>query len=391
MVLLPDKKCNKSTILIIDDEECIQDSCKLVLTRAGYSVLTSFDGVHGMSLVREHKPDLVLLDLKLSADVRGEVLIHEIGSIDSSIVIVVITGYANIESAVETMKLGAYDFLPKPFTPDELLLIVNRGLEKKKLLVKTLKLQEDNARIRENFVSIITHEMRSPLVTVEQFIDILLGGFTGEMQPKQVELLSKCKRRIKWLLSLVNEWLDMARMQDTIIFKKFENVNIYDVLYEAFNTVSVQTEKKSISAEFNIPKGLPTIIGNYEALVHLFINLYSNAIKYNRENGKVTTTVCDKGDSISVQVSDTGIGIAQEFIPFIFDEFFRVSTIRKRACNSLSETGTGLGLAIVKKIVDAHKGYISVESQEKCGTCFTVHLPKKQPLSSTEEPPLLEK
>ena len=335
-----------------------------------------------MSLVREHKPDLVLLDLKLP-DVRGEELIHEIDSIDSTIVIIVITGYANIESAVETMKLGAYDFLPKPFSPDELLLVVNRGLEKRNLLVKTFKLQEENSRIRENFVSIITHEMRCPLVTVVQYIDILLGGFTGDIQPKQVELLTKCKQRIDWLLTFVNEWLDMVRIQDTIIFKKFENVNIYDVLYEAFNTVSIQTENKSISAEFTIPKGLPAIIGNHVALVHLFINLYSNAIKYNRENGKITTIVCDKGDSISIQVSDTGIGIAQEFIPFVFDEFFRVSTVRKQACSSLNETGTGLGLAIVKKIVDAHKGYISIESQENCGTCFTVYLPKKQPLSST--------
>ncbi len=344
----------------------MQDSCTQVLTRKGCKVITAFDGERGLSLVREARPDLVLLDLKLPGK-DGKEILQEISSIDQTIVTVVITGYATIESAVEAMKLGASDFLPKPFTPDELRMIVNRGMEKRNLMVETRRLQEENARIRENFVSVITHEMRSPLVVVEQYIEVLLGGFTGELSQKQLEILTQCRHRIKWLILLVTEWLDMARIQETIILERIEQISIRKVVDEAIDLVSVQAKDKNISLEFDIPEDLPTIMGNHEALVHLFMNLYSNAIKYNRAYGKIITRACDCEDSISIQVSDTGIGIPKENLPFIFDEFFRVRTIRKQATKTANETGTGLGLAIVKKFVDAHKGYINVDSQENVG------------------------
>ena len=125
----------------------MHDSCMQVLTRSDYEVFTSFDGEQGMSLVREKKPDIVLLDLKMPGQ-SGKDFIHEIASADPAIVIVVITGHATVESAVEAMKLGASDFLPKPFTPDELRMICGRGMDKRNLLVETKRLQEENQRIR---------------------------------------------------------------------------------------------------------------------------------------------------------------------------------------------------------------------------------------------------
>ena len=372
------------TILIIDDEETMHDSCCQILEQQGYMIKSAFDGTNGMSLVREEQPDMVLLDIKLPQR-NGLDVLKEIIATDPDIVTVIITGYATIESAVDAMKYGASDFLPKPFTPDELRMIIRRGMEKRELLFETRRLQEENTRIRENFVSIITHEMQSPLVAVEQYIEVFLGGYTGELQSKQLEILAKCKQRIKWLLSLVNEWLVMSRIRDKIIIEKLEKVNICNVLYEAIDLVNIQAEKKNISLHFNIPKDFPVVMGNHELLVHLFMNLYSNAIKYNNKFGKIITRATDEKDSISIQVCDTGIGIPQEILPLIFDEFYRVCTIRKKTKKIASETGTGLGLAIVKKIVDAHKGYINVDSQENIGTCFAVHLPKKHSQSSQKK------
>ncbi|MCE5251161.1 response regulator [bacterium] len=370
-------KKKSPVILIIDDEETMHDSCTQILSRGGYAILSASNGERGMSLVREARPDLVLLDLKMPGK-SGIDILQEIAAIDKTIVTVVITGYATVESAVEAMKLGASDFLPKPFTPDELRMIVRRGLEKRHLLVETLRLQEENARLKENFVSIITHEMRSPLVAVEQYIEVLLEGIAGELQQKQGEILSQCRRRIEWLLSLVNEWLSMARIQNSTILEKMDEVQLRSILDESLELVRVQADEKKIALEFVMPGDLPMFNGNGEALVHLFMNLYSNAIKYNREGGKITTKACDVGDCIQIQIADTGIGIPQESLPFIFDEFFRVRTRSEKTRQLTGDTGTGLGLAIVKKIVDAHKGYISVESQIDVGTSFTVHLPKKQ-------------
>jgi len=371
------------TVLVIDDEESMHDSCTQVLSREGYRILTAFFGDQGLSMVRKERPDLVLLDLKLPHSTGIDVL-REIGKIDPTIVTVVITGYATIESAVEAMRLGASDFLPKPFTPDELRLIVGRGLEKRNLLVKTRQLEEENMRLRENFVSIITHEMRSPLVAVEQYIDVLLEGIPGELREKQREILVQSRRRIQWLLSLVNEWLSMARIRDEVILDRLEEVDVESVLRDSLELVGVQAEEKHIETVFDIPENLPKITGNHDALVHLFMNLYSNAIKYNNEYGRIVTTAGDKKDSICISISDTGIGIPQESLPFIFDEFFRVRSKGNEAMKSTGETGTGLGLAIVKKIVDAHRGYISVESEVDVGTRVEIHLPKKQP--GHEEP-----
>ena len=364
------------TVLVID-EESMHDSCSQMLSREGYKILTAFFGDQGLSLVREARPDIVLLDLKLPRT-SGTDILREINLIDPTIVTVVISGYATIESAVEAMKLGASDFLPKPFTPDELRLIVRRGLEKRNLLVKTHRLEEENNRLRENFVSIITHEMRSPLVAVEQYIEVLLEGIAGDLTTKQNDILSQSRRRIKWLLSLVNEWLSMARIQDDIILEKLDKIYIKDVLDEAIELVRVQAEEKHIELVFDIPKELPALMGNSDVLVHLFMNLYSNAIKYNHEFGKVTSTASDEDDSVSISISDTGFGIPGESLPFIFDEFFRVRVKGSEAMKSKGETGTGLGLAIVKKIVDAHRGYISVESEPDVETCFKIYLPKKQ-------------
>ncbi|MDP2982313.1 MAG: HAMP domain-containing sensor histidine kinase [Candidatus Latescibacter sp.] len=373
-----DKK-NTKTILVIDDEEVMHDSCAQVLSRQGYSIVTAYEGEEGLKKVLTAHPDLVLFDMKLAGK-NGINILRNILDIDPTIVIVVITGHATIESAVEAMKHGASDFLPKPFTPDELRLIVSRGMEKRDLLLQTRKLREENWRIRENFVSIITHEMRSPLVAVEEYIEVLLAGICGRMEEKQIAVLSRCKCRIMWLLSLVNEWLSMARIQETTIFENLEEVDIRNVLFESFDLMNVQAEEKNITVTFDIPAGISPITGNSAALVLLFMNLYSNAIKYNKKFGSIAIKVYDKGDALSISISDTGIGIPQESLPFIFDEFFRVRTQGKEEVST--ETGTGLGLAIVKRIVEVHKGYINVESTPGIGSCFTVHLPKKQDASA---------
>ena len=364
----------ENTVLVIDAEESIDDSCCQDLSWKGYRLNIASDYEHGMHLVRTLHPDLVLVDTKAA----GEGITQKISLIDPTIVIVETSEYATIKSAVEAMKLGASDFLPKPFTCNELRMIINHGMEKRNLLKKTQQLQEENMRIRENFVSIITHEMRSPLVAVEQYIEVLLGGFSGELQSKQMEMLSKCKQRLKWLLSLANEWLNMARIQDISIREKLEEVDILTILNESVELVRAQAEEKNIDLKFDIPKDFPTIVGNHDALIHLFMNIYSNAIKYNCEFCKITSTAFDENDLISIRICDSGTGIPEEGLPFIFDEFFRVQNIRKKAKQLSSETGTGLGLAIAKKIVDAHRGYIDVESKVNVGTCFAVHLPKKQ-------------
>ena len=363
---------DNAIVLVIDDEEAMRDSCRQVLAREGYRVETAADGESGLRKVREVRPDLVLVDLKMPR-IDGMEMLEEITALDPTTVAVVITGYATVESAVEAMKCGAYDFLPKPFTPEELRIVAKRGLEHRRLTLEMEALRKENERMRENFVTVVTHELRAPLVAVEQYLEVMLNGMTGSVTAKQREILEHSRKRVEWLLTLVNEWLSMSRIQRGKIVERLESVDMRDLLEESVDLVKPQADDMNIDIKIEVPQGFPAIEGDKDALSHVFMNLVSNAVKYNHEEGSVRVRAVDKEDSVAVEVEDTGVGIPEGRLPFIFDEFFRVKTEEGRRI-----TGTGLGLTIVKRIVEAHCGNVKVKSAVGEGTTFTVLLPKGQ-------------
>jgi two-component system sensor histidine kinase/response regulator len=371
-----------ATVLVIDDEESMRDSCHQVLTKEGYRVETAVDAESGLRKVRELSPDIVLVDLKMPR-MSGTAVLKEITAIDPTIVAVVITGYATVESAVEAMKSGAYDFLPKPFTPDELRIVTKRGLEKRRMSAEMEALRKENEMMRENFVTVVTHEMRAPLVAVEQYLEVMLEEMAGNVTPKQKEILDHSRKRVDWLLTLVNEWLSMSRIQRGKIVESLKTVTLRELLEESAALVKPQADEKGIDIKVGVAEGIEHIEGDKDALSHVFMNLVSNAVKYNHDEGSVRVTAIDKGDGIAVEVEDTGIGIPEGSLPFIFDEFFRAKTDEGRCV-----PGTGLGLTIVKRIVEAHRGHVSVKSVVGQGSTFTVFLPKKQ---TRTEPGVVEK
>lgn len=359
-----------ATILVIDDEEAMRDSCSQVLIKEGYQVETAGDGETGLQKVREVKPDLVLVDLKMPG-VCGMEVLKKIRDIDPNIIAVVITGFATIDSAVDSMKQGAYDFLPKPFTPDELRLIVKRGLEKRKLALEAATLREEKKRMEENFITMVSHELRTPLVDIQQYFEVILGGITGEVAIKQRKMLGRVKERIDALLKLINDWLNMTRIKAGEVVGKFEPLDISSILMEAISFMRPEAEMKKIALEIDVTSSLNKVKGDKESLKMMFTNLISNGIRFNHEGGSVLIKAKEQEDHIIVEVSDTGIGILKENLPFIFDEFFRVKSDKTR-----HSAGTGLGLSIVKKIVEVHSGSIKVESELGKGSKFFVILPK---------------
>jgi len=357
-------------ILVIDDEEVVRDSCSQVLIKEGYQTETAGDGETGLQKIREVKPDLVLVDLKMPG-VCGMEVLKKIRDIDPDIITVVITGFATIDSAVDSMKEGAYDFLPKPFTPDELRLIIKRGLEKRKLALEAATLREEKKRMEENFITMVSHELRTPLVDIQQYFEVILGGIVGEVAIKQKEMLGRVRERIDALLKLIKDWLDMTRIKAGEVVKKFEPLDISSILKDAISFARPQAEMMKITLEIDAPASLKKVKGDKESLKMIFTNLISNGIKFNHEGGSVLIKVKEQDDHMVIEVSDTGIGIIKEDLPFIFDEFFRVKSDKTR-----NIAGTGLGLSIVKKIAEAHSGSIKVKSELGKGSTFFVILPK---------------
>jgi signal transduction histidine kinase len=350
----------------------MRDSCRQALIKERYKVETAEDGYNGLRKVTELRPDLVLIDLKMPG-MSGMELLEKIVDLDPNIVSVVITGYATIESAVQAMKRNAYDFLAKPFTPDQLRIVIRRGLERRRLVLESARLQREKQVIRENFITLVSHQLRSPLVSVQQYFEVLLGEFVGKVSSKQHEMIEEASRRVQELLKLVDDWLSMSRVEAGGAMEQFEGVALPGVLQQTIRLLKPAADQRKVRLKVQSPNGSAVVRGNGESLKQALMNVISNAIIYNVEGGTVTVSTKDEGDHLLVEVSDTGIGISQEDFPFIFDEFFRVKTKETRGV-----TGSGLGLPIAKRIIEANSGSIEVVSTLGKGTTFSIFLPKAE-------------
>jgi len=362
----------QATIIVIDDEKAIRDSCCQLLTKDGYRAETAINGDIGLQKIRDIKPDLAIIDLKMPG-MGGMELLEKIEDVDPNIISIVITGYATIESAVEAIKRNAYDFVPKPFTPDQLRIVIERGLERRRLAIESKRLQQEKEMMKRNFVTLVSHQLRSPLASVRQSLVVIMEGFAGEVASKQKKMIENAGRHIDFLLKLINDWLNMSRIEAGDLTKKFEPVDLILVLSETLKLLIPLADARKVTLEFNLNDNLPMVQGDKESLKQAFTNLITNGIYYNREGGTVTVSKREEGNDLVVDICDTGIGISEDDLHFIFEDFFRVKSKETRGIN-----GSGLGLPIAKKIIEAHNGSIRVASKVGKGTTFRITLPNKR-------------
>jgi len=367
-------------VLVVDDEEPIRDSCRQVLTKAGYECHTAVDGIEGLHFAHQVEPDVILLDLMMPG-MDGLSMLDQLIKTHPNVVCIVITGYATIESAVDAMKHGAFDFLPKPFTPDELRVIVTRGLDQRKLLLETAALREEKRRMQQYFISIVAHELRSPLLLVKQYLDLIVGGKMGTVDETAGEMLAGAHSTLTGLLSIIADWLKLARIDAGDIAGGMEEVDVRAILEKVVEELKPRADEASVTLRLDFALPSCAVTAHADALAVVFRNLVSNAIKYNKPEGTVVLEGTCLDGNLRVNVMDTGMGIPEAEIPFIFEDFFRV-----KSSTTAEIPGTGLGLSIVKKIVEGHHGSVEVESTEGEGSSFSVFLPLTHTESGAEGP-----
>lgn len=359
---------DKAKIIIIDDEEVVLDSCTQILQGRNYDVYTAPDGTQGLKMVEEIKPDLVFIDLKMPG-IPGQEVLERINVQDSTIVTVVITGYATVDSAVEAMKKGAYDFLPKPFTPDEFRLITKRGLERRSLTLETIKLRNEKEMLRENFAAIVSHELKSPLGAIQQNLFALSFEMADKLSEHQAAKFERMKVRIDDLLKLINSWLRVYSVDISKIEENFAPIMVSELISKAVESVEPTAVRKDIKLVTSFGEKLSAIEGDETSLEEALVNIIGNAVKYSFDGSQVSIKAEDNQGGIEISVTDTGVGIPEDEIPDVFTDFYRSSS-------SKSEEGShGIGLTISRKIIEAHHGMISVTSKPSVGTTFTIRLP----------------
>ena len=359
----------ESIILIIDEDEIIRDSCLNILSAENFRVELAENQETGIDKVRSLRPDLVIVDIGMQGGDGLEVL-EKITEIDSNIVTVALTGFATVEYAVESMRKGAYDFLTKPFTSDKILLTVQHGLEMRKLAAEREALQRERRIQSEFFISIISHQLQTPLIAINKYFEIVLGNITGDISNETRELLERSYIRLCELIESIKDWLVYAQFDSEKAKSDFKPIDIVKVLNHHVEFLMPLIRERDIEIELDCVDNLPPVYGNERVIGEVFANLISNAVKYNHDSGKITISIGAEDKNCFISFEDTGIGIPEKDLPTIFERFHRV-----KGEETKNIEGTGLGLSIAKKFVEAHDGSIEVKSTYGSGTTFTVYLP----------------
>ncbi len=363
---VPDKD---NLVVVIDDDEIMRLSCEQILIKAGYKVETFGNGHDGIERIRIARPPLLVVDIKMP-ELDGFEVINLVRQIDPDLVIVVITGYATIETAVDAMKAGAYDFLPKPFTPSELRLIIDRGYERWRLTREAQRLRREKEEVEHKFVTLVTHQLKAPLVAVKQYLDVLLYSFRDQLPEKGVEWVTRSQVRLGEMLTIIQDWLALARIDRGALCDRSATTDLKSLIAEIIRDQQQPPGAKDIAIETVVAPDLPCVSGDSVSIGMVVINLVNNAIKYNRPGGKVWVEASSGPESVLLKVKDTGIGIPESSLSRIFEEFYRVRTQETQ-----DVPGTGLGLVIAKRVITELGGSIEVQSKEGEGTTFLVHLP----------------
>ena len=483
-----------ATVLVVDDEKVVRDGCSRILGPEGFQVLTAENGREALEVLDRQPANVILCDLKMP--VMGALgVLEAVGQRYPDIPVIIITGHGTVESAVDCMKKGAYDFITKPFRADHVVLVVKRALEKQELERRAKQLQEERARslydlaaeqsrvrtivscmadgvlvttpelevvlhnpastrllefmpsesqggalsdyidddnlgkalmsllanakgeeeciaqelvlgqkylralsalvygpeqqvlgtvtvfhditslkeldeMKSNFVHHVSHELRSPLSAIKQQHSVILDGLTGDLTDKQRELLCRAQDKIQGLLDMINDLLDVARIESGHGVQQQIPLDLADTLQQIVHLLEPKAKERGLALELKLPEDLPFVRADQRSMEEVFTNLISNAINYSPEGGTVVVSASKHMEFLEVRVSDTGVGIAAEELPKIFDKFYRVKHPQTRQV-----IGTGLGLSIVKGVIEAHRGSVEVESTPGVGTIFKVLLP----------------
>jgi signal transduction histidine kinase len=350
-------------LLIVDDVPDNLFLVRTILEDEGYEIITSSNGHDALKIIESEPPDLVLLDVMMPL-MDGYEVTRRIRAMKDLpfIPILLITAYDRA-NAVKGLDLGADEFIRKPIEADELLARVRSLLRLKHSIAERDRID----RQRQDFVSRLTHDLRTPLVAADRMLGLLQDGVLGEISPEIREALTIMGRSNHNLLEMVNKLLDVYRYESG---SKTINLQPLD-LKELLNQVVQELKPIAISKNLELTADLDDMVavkGDRLELLRVFNNLIGNALKFT-ESGSVHVSLKLEESEAIIAIADTGAGISSEEQPFLFQRF-RQGNHQKQ--------GSGLGLYLSHYIINAHNGKILVKSpniDSQQGSTFFVHLP----------------
>lgn len=369
----------KLNLLVVDDEPGIRSGVQRILENFSVSypfmdedfefdVMVAETGEQAIEILDSKPLDIVLLDNKLPG-IQGIEVLEYISKKEMDIVVVMITSYASLDLAVKATRQGAYDFVPKPFTPKELRASVETITKQLFLRRMTTQMRTEGKQIRFQFLSVLSHELKSPLNAVEGYLRLMQEKKAGEHVQDYMDMIDRALFRIQGMRNLILDMLDFTRIESGKKARTIEPVLLCEVAQQCIDSFQPLSIQRDVDIYLNCSRQIQMDADRQEMEI-VFNNLISNAIKYNNKGGRVDIQMVKEKDQIIIEVLDTGIGMKKEDMDKLFGDFVR---IRSEQTKHIS--GSGLGLSIVKKILELYKADIKVESTPGKGSCFKVAFP----------------
>ena len=485
----------KQKILIVDDEKGLRLGTKRLLEKEGFEVVAAENGTEGIAFGTSTEFDAAIIDMKMP-DFDGITVLKEIIKKYPNTVCFIATAYASYETAIESTRVGAFSYIPKPFSPEELLLQINKGLEKRELNLQTeqwrkereerllevafektrlntiinsisdgvlvinkngeavlynpsalkflalksitieeyiidklpekladqinqflnsteflkrsltvqIQMKSENDLfveattspvpapdgslagvaiviknitelkkiefLKSQFVSMVSHELKAPIAAVYGFLKLISDKSMHLTPDKQNEFIDRSILRLDSLLKMVNDLLDISRMEMKTTQREIKELNLLEIIKNIMELFQLEIKKKNIEVRIDSSESILPLSGDQDEISRLFTNLISNGIKYNKQNGSLDIKIEKTNFYIVTEIKDSGIGMKSAEKDKLFHEFYRV---KNEFTKDIS--GTGLGLSIVKRIIDSYAGKIEVDSEFGSGTAFRVFLP----------------
>lgn len=355
-------EANRPHVLVVDDEMGPRESLKMILNPY-YNVHVAERGGQAIDMLKQYPVDLVTLDLKMPG-VGGIHVLEKLKQHDPDIEAIIITGYGSLDTAIEGLRLGAFDYISKPFDVNHILSLVKRGLERRRAKAKLRQVKSD-------FLSNISHELRTPLSVVVGFVYLLLNQVIGKLSDEQQKVLETVYRNSEELLELIDNvlWMTSLNAGDgAMIVERFDAGEVIDDTVKRYERT---LKEKGLEVSVEKSAARIDITSDRSKVERIFQNVFNNAVKFTPK-GKIDVRVRTTADrsGAEIEVSDTGIGIEKNKIDSIFEPFQQADGSLQR-----SFAGLGLGLTVARRMADLIGGKLEIASKPNVGTHVVMKFP----------------
>jgi signal transduction histidine kinase len=368
---------------VVDDDPRNVRLVESMLKPSGYVILQAYDGREALHRVETERPDLILLDVMMP-ELSGFELCTLLRARHETrlLPILMVTALNALEDKVRGLELGADDFLTKPINRTELLAKVRSILRVKRLQDQVEKHRREleaanrelllTQRFQESMTQMVVHDLKNPLAGIMGNIQLVQMQHERMAAPRREELLQRSLDSARQMARMIQNILEVAKLEEQKMPLKREALDVRAIVAEQTAEIASLSARDGIRLETEVAAGLPPVDADRELLGRILGNLLSNAFKHTPSGGRITVSAGEEGDGILLSVRDTGEGIPEDLLPYIFEKFVAGESENRRR----QTYDSGLGLTFCRLAVECHGGRIAVASRPGEGTVVTVHLPR---------------